>query len=76
MRLASDVVSSGELTNSQRQVLEGLWEHFGADGATPAEWAKVLPGVAERTFYRSKKVLTERLYVQAKGPRLYPQRHP
>jgi hypothetical protein len=76
VRLASDVVPSGELTDSQRQVLEALWEHFGADGATTAEWAKVLPGVAERTFYRSKKVLTERLYVQSKGQRLYPQRHP
>jgi AAA domain len=76
VRLASEVLPSGELTDSQRQVLEALWENFGGDGATAAEWMKTLPGVAERTFYRSKKVLADRLYVEPKGQRIYRRRHP
>jgi hypothetical protein len=75
VRLASEVLPSGELTDSQRQVLEAICENFGVAGATVAEWMKTLPGVPERTFYRSKKVLADRLYVESKGQRIYPRRH-
>jgi hypothetical protein len=74
VKLASDVLPSAILTDSQRQVLDALWESFGTDGATTREWQKVLPDVKERTFYRAKKVLVDQRYVEAKGQRVYPRR--
>jgi AAA domain/Primase C terminal 1 (PriCT-1) len=76
VRLAADVLPHGGLSPAQRSAIEALWETFGTDGATSAEWETALPGMPRRTFYRAKKVLVELNYIEARGAKLVPRRRP
>jgi len=76
VRLAADVLPHGGLSPAQRTAIEALWDTFGEDGATTAEWETALPGMPRRTFYRAKKVLVDVGYIDARGARFVPRRRP
>lgn len=67
LRLASDVLPSSSLTTVQQKVYTILRETFAASGATKSEWRNAAADVAERSFHRAAKVLSERGYVRQAG---------
>lgn len=65
LRLASDVIPSGGLTENERRALEALRDTFRAsDGATKTEWQVACVGMAASTFYRVTKTLSDKGYVE------------
>ncbi|HYN08496.1 MAG TPA: AAA family ATPase [Vicinamibacterales bacterium] len=62
VRLASEASerTAGDLSPTQRRVLNALRECFGAAGATSAEWEGALTGLPRATYFRARKELIER----------------
>lgn len=67
LRLASDVLPSSSLTNTQQKVYSILRDTFADTGATKAEWQRACQDVAERSFHRAAKVLVEGGLVRQAG---------
>jgi len=67
LRLATDVLSTSDLTLVQAKVYAILRDTFAATGATKSEWQRTCHDVAERSFHRACKVLEEHGYVKPLG---------
>jgi hypothetical protein len=67
VRLASDVLPTRELTDTQAKVLHAMRELFASTGATGAEWEAAVPDVSRRSFYRARQVLLDRGVIHQDG---------
>jgi hypothetical protein len=54
------VIPTNDLTPMQAKALAILRDTFSTDGATKSEWQRACQDIAERTFHRVAKVLSER----------------